>query len=315
MPKRRSLIKFEVPVAEGGPLTGCGVKGRACHAVIRRTKAGGAVERTIGLSTCVRAGKFSGMNHPRWILFALLALPATAIPGRAVVIVNPGFENVAGMTVYNEFTFGSPPGWSLYDPFNITAHPQTYEGTLMPNGTEFFPVPAPQGSRVAILFNQEMKGAGEYGFTQILGEFLAPDTQYTLTVQVGNITSGTAVDNTFYDLSNFPGYRVDFLAGGVAVASDNNTLSIAEGAWGLSTVVFTTGPSVTPSLPIGIRLVSLNSTNAPGIDNEVDFDDVQLTAVAIPEPGTWILLLLGLIFSWFSRAGLPRRSPQDEGGA
>lgn len=237
------------------------------------------------------------------ILSATPALVSATATTKAVVlsVTNPGFEDITGQTVFNEFTFGTPAGWSLYNPFSIVNQSTVYTGTLQPNGVQFFPVPAPQGSRVAIFYNSGSKGAGAYGFQQTLSDTLQPNTQYTLTVRVGNITSGTAQNNVFYNLSNFPGYRVDLLANGSPIMSDINSLTIAEGAWATSTVTFTSGPSVTPLQNLGIRISSLNSTTGTP-DNEVDFDDVQLTADAVPEPHTWIILLAGAIGCWLSRA-------------
>ncbi|MDX6767348.1 MAG: PEP-CTERM sorting domain-containing protein [Candidatus Methylacidiphilales bacterium] len=233
----------------------------------------------------------------RLLALSILALVSNPVrlPAVNLIIQNPGFENTSGQTVFQEFTFGTPAGWALYDPNSLVNQSTVYTGTLQPNGVQFFPVPAPQGSRVAILFNSGSKAAGVYGYQQTLTDTLQANTQYSLTVRVGNITSGTSQNNTFYNLSNFPGYRVDLLAAGSVIASDNNSLSIAEGAWALSTVTFTTGVSVTPSQALGIRLTSLNATNAAGVDNEVDFDDVQLTAVAVPEPGSFGLLGLGVL--------------------
>lgn len=228
----------------------------------------------------------------------MFTLGGSVCPAAVVSVLNAGFEDTTGQTTFNEFTFGVSAGWNVYDPSNITGNPNVYIGTLQPNGTEFFPVLAPEGNRVAILFNSAQKGAGEYGISQTLTTSIVANTQYTLTVRVGNITSGTAVNNVFYDLSNFPGYRIDLLAGGSVIATDNNTLSIAEGAWGTSTVTFTTGSSVTPDQFLGIRLVSLNATTGTP-DNEVDFDDVQLTAVAIPEPSA-LLFLCGSMLAVFA---------------
>lgn len=66
------------------------------------------------------------------------------------------------------------------------------------------------------------------------------NTAYTLQVGVGNIGSGTALDGQVFNISGFPGYRVDLLAGGAVIASDNHSLagSIGDGLFGTSTVSF-----------------------------------------------------------------------------
>lgn len=225
---------------------------------------------------------------------SLLALPflAGAMSSHAAVlpVANAGFENTTGQTSYFEFTFGTPAGWALYDPFNVLSQPNVFVGTLEPNGTEFFDQTAPEGDRVAILFNRGGKGLGAYGFQQTLtGTPLLADTQYVLQIDVGNITSGTSEDGTPYDLSNFPGYRIELLAGG-QVLDSSSTLVIDEGAFATATVTFTTGTSdLQLGQNLGIRILNLNTTNDSGVDNEVDFDNVRLNANAVPEPGAAVL--------------------------
>ena len=228
---------------------------------------------------------------------AIVAL--SAAPVLAVEITNPGFEDTTDQTTHFEFTIGTPAGWTIHNPENLDLTPEdAYIGTLQPDGVTFFNETAPEGTRVAILFNAGLKGDGEYGLAQALSDVLQANTAYTLTVAVGNIASGTAQDGVVYDLSDFPGYRVDLLAGDVVIASDNNTLSIDEGAFATSTVAFTTGNDH-PQLDtmLGIRLVNLNlipagHTQQDSPDLEVDFDNVVLNAQPIPEPGT--LLTLGI---------------------
>jgi hapalindole H/12-epi-hapalindole U/12-epi-fischerindole U synthase len=237
--------------------------------------------------------------HYFWLRFLVflvmrgLSMPVVAAP---VVIVNPGFESIAGESPYNEFTFGPFNGWALYDPNNVTSGGMGatyYIGTLTPFQPEpvgnpgvyaNFPSGAAEGQRLAIAFNFEgSHGQGEYGYQQTLAATLQPLTRYVLEVEIGNIASATAMDGTFFDLDGFPGYRVELLAGGVPIAQDINLLSgmIDDGEFETSTITFTTG-AAHPRLgqQLGIRLVNLNQLDAafPDSDLEVDFDDVRLDA-------------------------------------
>ncbi len=81
--------------------------------------------------------------------------------GRAapIAIVNSGFEDTSGQTTFNEFTFGTPTGWTQHDPNGIIVGAgngqDVFLGTLQPNGTDFFNTTAPEGNKVAILFNRD----------------------------------------------------------------------------------------------------------------------------------------------------------------
>lgn len=228
-------------------------------------------------------------------------------------VVNPGFEDITGEAVFNEFTFGAQNGWELYDPSNVTnggAGPVFYIGTLTPFEPDPVGAPgvytnitdgAPEGARVGIAFNfTSGGGTGEYGFQQSLVETLAPNTRYTLAVDVINIASGTALSGQFFNLEGFPGYRIDLLAGGVVIAQDLNSLagSIGEGSFATSTFEFTTdGSPIVPGQNLGIRLVNLNLVDplAPEANLEVDFDNVRLSAVSVPLPPILPAMALGCV--------------------
>ena len=246
---------------------------------------------------------------PLWRILPLL-LTTVLAQGASIDIVNPGFEDVSGESPYNEFTFGPLTGWELYDsgdPTPITSGgdgPTYFIGTLRPEidpignpGVyEFFSDGAPEGERVGIAFNFfGSGGGGEYGLRQTLSATLQAHTSYTLQVLVGNIASGTAFDGTPYDLSGFPGYRIDLMAGSEVLDFDDDTISggIPEGEFALRTVTFTTG--ATHDLlgeNLAIRLVNLNTIDLAHeeSDLEVDFDNVSLTAETVPEPGSLTLL-------------------------
>ena len=250
---------------------------------------------------------------------ALLSVSMTAAPASAapLTIVNAGFEDTTGQTVFNEFTFGTPVGWTLHDP-NAIVGGGFFPGTLQPNGADFFNTTAPEGDRVAILFNNAGRDDGEYGFQQILTDTVQANTRYELSVEVGNIASGFATNGDFFNLNGFPGYRIDLFAVDqfdveTILAQDLESLIIPEAEFGTSIISVDIGAghgAIGDAL--GIRLVNLNQTRGePGPpDLEVDFDDVQLNATAISEPGVVALAVLGVFALGLGRVAARRRQTQ-----
>lgn len=236
----------------------------------------------------------------------MLVVSSTTAAADVIPITNHSFEDISTESPFNEFTFGPLNGWDLYDPNDITnggAGNTFFIGTLTPDAPTNFVNGASDGQRVAIAFNFAGSGGlGEYGLVQTLTDTLQANTRYSLSVDIGNIASGTAQNGTFFDLDGFSGYRVELLAGGEIIerngvlAQDNNSLagSIAEGFFETTTIDFTTGP--TPDRlgqTLGIRLVNLNEIdNAfPAANLEVDFDNVRLSSfAAVPEPNMCVLL-------------------------
>jgi len=215
-------------------------------------------------------------------------------------IINPSFEDDPNTN--NEFFFGNPNGWSLIDPGGIVGG-LDLQGTLTATGSPFFDSGAPDGDNVALLFIGDSQGTTEFGLAQILANTLAADTRYQLSVEVGNIQSGTAQSDTFFNLDGFPGYRIDLLAGGVVLATTTAGINapIAEGAFANVTLEHVSGAAPTQlGQALEIRLVNLNLTDAnfTGADLEVDFDLVQLDATAVPQsvpsPASLSLMLLGI---------------------
>lgn len=242
----------------------------------------------------------------RGTMFGVLAIGAQAAP---VTIINPGFEDISGETIFNEFTFGPLNGWALYDPGTIADGgdgPTFFIGTLTPFEPDplgnpgvyvNFPDGAPEGARVAIAFNfAGSGGSGEYGYEQVLSAELQANTTYTLEVDVGNIASGTAMSGEFFDLDGFPGYRVELRVNtGVPgqtqlLAQDDNQLAglLPEGEFRTSTVSHTTGEVPAQiGQQLVIRLVNTNVIDPvdPGANLEVDFDNVRLDASPAACPG------------------------------
>ena len=245
-----------------------------------------------------------------------LARSAAAVP---VAIVNPGFED--DFTPVGCFSVLTPNGWTPYDPNGLLDGNLDALGVIDPAGTSFFPAGAPEGVNVALEFLSGDLDGGPVGLSQILGDTLQANTTYTLTVQVGNIASGTGPPPCdvfgFFDLDNFPGYQVQLLAGGTVLAEDDNSLagSIPEGEFRLSTLQAVIGGDP-PQLgaPLEIRLINLNQIATPEHPgNEVDFDDVQLStetnASAVPAMSTWSLAALVAILTIAGMLVLLKRVP------
>jgi len=238
-------------------------------------------------------------------LVAAISLAAAAVEAAPLDIVNAGFEspyfvpgggsnnNVTpdGSVLPGAFPVGDPPtGWTLYVPGAMPA--AAYVGILNPTAGTFFPAGAPEGSNVLLLYVDDPAGGPAYGVEQVLTSALAPLTRYTLTVEVGNIASGSGVNppvTSFFGIEGFPGYQVQLLAGGSLLAQDDSTLAPGEGEWATSTIVFESGASHAElGQALRIRLLNLNrpaTMTVPAQNGvEVDFDHVRLDATAVPVP-------------------------------
>lgn len=198
-------------------------------------------------------------------------------PGDPIFIENPGFEaDFVAAGNYDDTIV--PAGWTAYDPMNIVGLDYNSLGVLNPTGTVLYPGGAPEGSNVALVFLWRDQTDGvPAGFVQQLADVLEEDTEYTLRVKVGNIAP---MGNVPYELAGFPGYRVELLAGGLALAADDDTLAPADGEFLQSEITYL-AEADDPSLgaPLGIRLINLNAGSS-GI--EVNFDDVELLAAPSP---------------------------------
>ena len=195
---------------------------------------------------------------------------ATAAP---VSVSNPSFETpVAAPATFVGGTASAPSGWTVYN--SGATNSDRFFGVWNPSTTNSFAGGAPNGANVGVVFLQNTTAIAEAGLRQALAATLQLSTQYTLSVGVGNFSDA---DPGPFNFTGFPGYRVELFAGATLLASDNNTLTPAEGIFATSTVSFTTGSSHANSgQALAIRLVNLNG---PG--TEVNFDDVRLDAVAV----------------------------------
>jgi hypothetical protein len=187
-----------------------------------------------------------------------------------ITIDNPGFEDpVLGE---DDWTWLDVPGWTQVGGEG--------PGIWHVTSADFDPVVAPEGQNV--LYTENAVGdAG--GVAQVLTETFAANTDYTLTVEVGN---------SYYYYNG--GYSVQLLAGGVVIAEDNDTLWPEYYKWATSTVEYTYNPADAALVgqPLEIRLLNLalDKDNPPADEVVgVEFDNVSLSYV--PAPPAPILLI------------------------
>lgn len=194
----------------------------------------------------------------------------------SVFIDNASFEQP--ILTDGDFSLTPPPGWELYNPDGLVPNnpgaPDSAVDTFNPDKSSY-PKEAADGRNVGAVYLTQTPGSGVAGLSQTLDTVLAANTKYTLQADVGNI------DGSFegVDLSGFPGYRVELLAGDTVLASEQNNLFIKDGTFETSKVTFTTTDnSLYLGQNLGIRLVNV----LQGSGLEVDFDNVRLTAQALP---------------------------------
>lgn len=207
------------------------------------------------------------MKFTSFFLLSIVVLSCIAIPARAdnIPIQNASFEvtNPLDQSCGTgcAFNLAPIPGW-------VTTGGT---GSFHPSSA-FFDLPLPNGSIVAY--------SNSGTISQTLSFSLAPNTTYTLSVDVGHRLDGYATN-----------YTIDLLAGSMILGSfAGSNAVIPLGTFQNELLSFTSGATV-PSGNLGIELFSA------GI--QTDFDNVQLTALPAPEPGSLVLLATGLGLAFF----------------
>jgi len=212
-----------------------------------------------------------------WICLSLFCCGVlAACPGAfgvEIPIVNSGFE-------FPVVADGDWPymmdneGWGYYAN-------DGYLGVWNPGGGDYGDL-APEGENVG--WTEPGDGVPG-GFGQVLTTPLTAGTTYTLTVEVGNtpgyLWGGYSVQLLAGGIPQAVGTGADYtgeVTGGILLAEDNNTLTIAENTFETSTVSYSFDweqHSDYLGEPLQIRLLCLGG-------EEVDFDAVSLNAETDP---------------------------------
>jgi hypothetical protein len=236
--------------------------------------------------------------HPVRLLLTLavalclgLASTARAVP---ITITNHDFEDpvLGGDGSINRTPPGSVTGWVTSGNGTIgTFDPdQDYysDALILDGGATSGQIGTMDGAQVAFFFDSST-GL----FAQTLADTLLANSQYTLTVAVGDRDNQPLVD--------FGTYFIELQAGGVSLATaTGSTAPGGDGTFADVSLVFTTG-ATHPQLGQALAIV-LGSTENGQV--QVDYDNVRLDVV--PEPSTALLVALGLIGLGL---GAPRKAP------
>ena len=240
--------------SNGGPYsdTGVGVNGQNGYGVVFRT------------SVPVQGVRITASGHDTLSISA----PVYVEPPVMIPVTNAGFEDP--VLAEDDYTWFDVPGWTISG--------MGGSGIWHVTSTDFDPVVAPEGQNV--LYTDRFLGEVG-GVAQVLTETFAANTNYTLTVEVGNSW-------WYYN----GGYSVQLLAGGTVIAEDYDTLWPEYKTWATSTVQYTYDPadSALVGQPLEIRLLNLGLDKDSPADNTVgvEFDNVTLSYKSGAAPGVTI---------------------------
>lgn len=220
---------------------------------------------------------------------ALLLSTAACALAVPVTILNPSFEtatlslgfgyaNASQINGVNPTNGGTLANWTPLG----AANPDYWFGALDPlsNSHPNWTFTWETGNNIAYV-QQLSNSAGNIGLTQTLVDTLQPNTAYTLQVDVGR---------RLFTLPTW-NYSVELWAGSTQLASAFSNPGMTANSVALETLSFITGNTHSAmGQALQIRLM----TN--GARTEAFFDNVRLDATGVPEPSTWALVGLTLLF-------------------
>ncbi len=190
-------------------------------------------------------------------------------------IVNAGFEDPP-LVKGGEVSYLVIPGWEIYDPSGVI-DPNEGSGPAIFNPAPIlYPNGVSEGNNGGGLYNTKGVGTGILGITQKLPLTLEANTVYNLKFDVGNI----APSPDFLELTGFPGYAVQLMAGDQVLAQDYDTVRPAEGAFVPSSLTYSAAAN-DPNLGKPLELRVLNLSLREG--EEVSFDNFRLDITGLPK--------------------------------
>jgi hypothetical protein len=238
--------------------------------------------------------------------FTALALLAGACAAHAQTILNNSFETDSVSTDGG---------------FNTTVTSWTTTGSILtevaethnPDAAEFSAAggltgtaPGMSGPQV-LAFDTTVIG-GSASASQTTSTDLALNKYYTLTVAVGNPADCV-----------FQGYDLSILAGSTTLATTGTLYNVTNGTFQTESVGFLANSSFAAYVndPLTIELTAPSAPGLLGLQfAAVDYDNVQFTVAAVPEPSSCPLLLASSLAAWiwnrrFRRVGASSWCPKN----
>jgi hypothetical protein len=210
-------------------------------------------------------------------VFGLLSVSTSAQAG-AIVVVNNSFEDpvVPYFSTTNGVSGGTPvssiPGWTMTTTYgNI--------GVFRPFLSDYT---APDGNQVGYIGGGNPQTPDAGSFSQVLGVSAVAGDLYTLGVYVGARAEGYTVGD----------YSIELWAGGHLLDSVTDPVAPAAGTFDLTGLTYRADAADTSYGDLEIVLTGGTSDGGKAY-GQVAFDDVTLSASAVPEPSTWAMILLG----------------------
>jgi hypothetical protein len=204
------------------------------------------------------------------VLSALVSIGCGAYAQEQIPIVDASFEDPVTTT----YTSGGLPGWVQSGPGNVgVVSPGAWDGGVNPA--------APDGTQFGYI-----NGWGNLTtISQTLNATVAPDSSYTLSIEVGGWVNGAYNPGTDYSVSLY--------AGDTLLASVPSVAPTA-GSWTTLEATYVSGDSV----PTGDLEVVIATK-----ETQLDFDNVTLTDPPVPDSGSTSLICgMGLAaLAWLRR--------------
>jgi hypothetical protein len=237
------------------------------------------------------------MSRLSIILFmvAIMAVSGIQIAHAAsLTVLNAGFED-SYLPNDGDYTWGEDIlGWSFgYYDGNEWTSDWAAAGASNPNEIDGFTGGAAEGNNTMFVIHMTSPLSPPLlaGASQALVDTLKANTEYVLSVQVGN-----ALYNYNYWVGNSTAdYRLELLAGNVLLEFDTGESPVSD-TWEPHSLTYNSGSNpAQKGQPLAVRLIALGEIVFP--DYQLDFDDVTLTATttAVPVPATVLLLGAGLV--------------------